>query len=96
MTNRRKKTNLKQGLSQSGLDVLLQSENRVDVKTETEVNVEARIRQLLVVVRRQTADLVVQPREDEMAAFNAGQAEENGVAGRYLEMFHHQLQCNVI
>ncbi len=72
--------------------VLLQSENRVDVKTETEVNVKAGIRQLLVVVRRQTADLIVEAREGEMTAFNARQAEKYGVAGRYFKTFDDHLK----
>lgn len=75
--------------------VLLQSENRVDVKTETEVDVKAGIRQLLVVVRRQTADLIVEPREDEMTAFDARQAEKYSVAGRYFKTFHDDLKWNV-
>lgn len=54
----------------SGGDDLLQSENRVNIKPESEVNVEAGIGQLFIVVGRQTADFVVKSRKYEMAAFD--------------------------
>lgn len=71
--------------------LLLQSENRLDVEAEPEVHVEAGVRQLFVVVRGQTADLIVQPRENKMAAFNGRQAEENGITGRNFKMLDDRL-----
>ena len=60
------------------------------------MDVETRIRQVLVVVGRQRADFVVGTRKHELAVLDGRQSKENGVVRRYLEMFHHHLNPIVI
>jgi hypothetical protein len=76
----------------SGGGDLLQSENRVNIKPESEVNVEAGIGQLFIVVGGQTADFVVKSRKYEMAAFDTRQSEKYGVTGRDSKVIHHHLK----
>lgn len=73
------------------IENVLQSKNGMDVEAEAEVNIEAGIGKLLVVVRRQTAHFIIIAWEDELAVLDGGQAEENGITGTNSEILYYDL-----
>lgn len=71
---------------------VLEVQRRVDVEPEAEVNVESRVRKLLVVVGCQRMDLLVLTREEELAVLYGRQAEEHHIVDVDPQIIHHQLQ----
>jgi hypothetical protein len=68
----------------------------MDVESEAEVNVEALVGQLFVVVRRQGVDFVFGAWEHEMTVADRRQSEEDGVVGVDVQVLDTHLKQNEI
>ena len=64
----------------------------MDIVTEAEINVEAGIGELFVIVGGKADHFIVAPRKDELAVLDCCQTKENHVAGSDPEMFHDNLR----
>ncbi len=59
---------------------LLQKKNGIDIESETEVDVEAWVWKLFVVVWRQTRNFIVTARENELSILDGRQPKKDGIA----------------
>jgi hypothetical protein len=70
----------------------LEEKSGMDVESESEVNVEALIGQLFVVVRRQSVHFVFGAWKHEMTVADRRQSEEDGVVGVNVQVLDTHLQ----
>ena len=89
----RRKLKFKKNFKNEGWNTLEQ-ESGMDVESEAEVNVEALVGQLFVIVWRQSVDFVFGAWEDEMTVADRRQSEEDGVVGVDVQVLDTHLQQN--